>query len=350
MVHVGIIGCGRITEYRHAPEYLENEQVKLLGFADAKPGQAQLMADRFGGKDYGTTESLLADPAIDAVSVCVANTFHAEVTLAALRAGKHVLLEKPMAATLKECEAIADEAKKSGKIVMLGHNQRFAPAHIKAKEMIASGAIGRVLSFHTVFGHSGPEIWTRNPNSWFIHRDRAAFGVLGDLGIHKTDLIHYLLDEPIVEVSAQLGTLDKRYTDGTLIDLEDNATALYRTRSGVMGTMHVSWTFTACEENSTRIYGTKGVLRLYDDPRFSLIHEPAEGEVQQFRFRGLTSNEEQKAGKRENTGVINAFIESIITGRRPPIDAQEALKAMRVIFAAIESAESGKMVTVEQEQ
>ena len=170
--------------------------------------------------------------------------------------------------------------------------------------------------------------------------------MLGDLGIHKTDLIHFLLNEPIVEVSAQLGTLDKRYEDGSLIDLEDNATCLYRTRSGVMGTMQVSWTFNACEENSTRIYGTKGVLRLYDDPRFSLIHEPKDGEVQQYRFRGLTSNEEQKAGKRENTGVINAFIDSIITGKRSPIDAEEALKAMRVIFAALESAQTGRRIMV----
>ncbi len=349
MIKVGIIGCGRITEYRHAPEYLENKDVELLGFSDVQSGRAKLMAEKFGGRDYGSTEALLADPEIDAVSVCVANVYHAEVTLAALKAGKHVLLEKPMAATLKECEDIARAAKESGKIVMLGHNQRFAPAHIKAREMIANGAIGRVLSFHTVFGHGGPEVWTHDPNSWFMRRDRAAFGVLGDLGIHKTDLIHFLLDEPIVEVSAQMGTLNKRYADGTLIDLEDNATALYRTRSGAMGTMHVSWTFTACEENSTRIYGTKGVLRLYDDPRFSLIHEPAEGEVQQFRFRGLTSNEEQKAGKRENTGVINAFVESIVTGRRPPVDAQEALKAMRVVFAAIESAGSGRSVAVDQE-
>ena len=219
MVNVGIIGCGRITEYRHAPEYLENENVRLLGFVDTKPGQAQLMADKFGGKDYGSIDQMLADAQIDAVSVCVANTFHAEVTLAALRAGKHVLLEKPMAATLEACRTIAKQARTSNKIVMLGHNQRFAPAHIKAKELIAQGLIGRPLSFRTTFGHSGPEVWTHNPNSWFIHRDSAAFGVLGDLGIHKTDLIHFLLNEPIVEVSAQLSTLDKRYEDGSLIDL-----------------------------------------------------------------------------------------------------------------------------------
>lgn len=346
MVNVGIIGCGRITEYRHAPEYLENENVRLLGFVDTKPGQAQLMADKFGGKDYGSIDQMLADAEIDAVSVCVANTFHAEVTLAALRAGKHVLLEKPMAATLEACRTIAKQARTSNKIVMLGHNQRFAPAHIKAKELIAQGLIGRPLSFRTTFGHSGPEVWTHNPNSWFIHRDSAAFGVLGDLGIHKTDLIHFLLNEPIVEVSAQLGTLDKRYEDGSMIDLEDNATCLYRTRSGVMGTMQVSWTYNACEENSTRIYGTKGVLRLYDDPRFSLIHEPKDGEVQQYRFRGLTSNEEQKAGKRENTGVIDAFVDSVITGKRSPIDAEEALKAMRVIFAALESAQTGRRIMV----
>ena len=346
LLHVGIIGCGRITELRHAPEYANNPRAKIMGFVDSREERAKEMVKLFGGKVYPTLKDMLADKGIDAVSVNVANIAHAEVAIAALDAGKHVLLEKPMAVTLKECENIVAAGKRNNRLVMLGHNQRFAKAHVKARDMIRSGAIGTPLAFRTTFGHAGPECWTGNADSWFIHKERAAFGVLADLGIHKTDLIHFLLEDPIVEVSAFLGTLDKRYPDGGKIDLEDNATCLYRTRSGVMGTMQVSWTFNACEENSTRIYGTKGVLRLYDDPRFSLIHEPKDGEVQQYRFRGLTSNEEQKAGKRENTGVINAFIDSIITGKRSPIDAEEALKAMRVIFAALESAQTGRRIMV----
>lgn len=348
MLHVGIIGCGRITELRHAPEYAANPRARILGFTDNKLPRAQEMADLFGGQAYASMEAMLDDKKIDAVSVCVANPFHAEVTIQALRAGKHVLLEKPMAVTLEECQAIVDEAKKTDRIVMLGHNQRFAKAHVEARRMIREGLIGKPVAFRTTFGHSGPEIWTMNPDSWFIHRDRAGLGVIGDLGIHKTDLIHFLLDDPIVEVSAQVGTLDKRYPDGLPIDLEDNATCLYRTRGGVMGTQFVSWTFYAAEDNSTRIYGTQGTLKLYDDPKYSLIFIPKGGEPQYLELDELTSNEDQNAGKAANTGVIDAFVESAITGVHPVIDAQEAIKAMRVIFAAVESAKTGRTIQVKQ--
>lgn len=348
MLHVGIIGCGRITQVRHAPEYTENPRSRILGFVDSDIERARETALAFGGKTYADTQEMLADPAIEAVSVCVANTAHAQVTIAALRAGKHVLLEKPMAVTLEECQAIVDEAAAAGRIVMLGHNQRFARAHVRAREMIRQGLIGQPLSFHTSFGHSGPEIWTRNADSWFIHRDRAGLGVLADLGIHKTDLMHFLLDDPIVEVSAQMGTLDKQYPDGAPIDLEDNATCLYRTRGGIMGTMHVSWTMYASEDNSTRIYGTKGALRLYDDPKYSLIYEPVGGKTKRMALDVLVSNEDQTIGKRANTGVIDAFVDSVLTGTRPVIDAQEALKAMKVIFAAVQSARDGQSMRVTQ--
>ncbi|NLC33191.1 MAG: Gfo/Idh/MocA family oxidoreductase [Clostridiales bacterium] len=349
MINIGIIGCGRITQYRHAPEYLANPSAKLLGFVDTKMSQADLMVEKFGGKNYENIDSMLDDSAIDAVSICVANPSHAEVSLAALKAGKHVLLEKPMATTLEDCLAIVQMAKSTGKTVMLGHNQRFAPAHIKAREMIARGVLGKPLGFRVTFGHEGPEVWTLNLDSWFIHRNRAGFGVLGDLGIHKIDLIHFLLDEPIVEVSAKLATLDKRYEDGRLIDLEDNAACLLTTKSGVMGTMHVSWTFNAGEDNSSRIYGTKGVLRLYDDPIYSLILETKDGKVEKLKLEGLSSNEDQKAGRQSNSGVINAFVSSILKGTKPDIDAQEALKAMRVVFAAIESDESGRRMNIYQD-
>lgn len=347
-LNVGIIGCGRITELRHAPEYQNNPRANIAGFTDSRDERAKEMVKLFGGKVYKTLEDMLADDSIDAVSVNVANIAHAEVAIKALDAGKHVLLEKPMAVTLKECEDIVAAGKRNKKLVMLGHNQRFARAHVKARDMIRGGLIGTPLAFRTTFGHSGPENWTGNSDSWFIHKDRAAFGVLADLGIHKTDLIHFLLEDPIVEVSAFLGTLDKRYPDGDKIDLEDNATCLYRTHAGAMGTMHVSWTFNSGEDNSTRIYGTKGVLRMYDDPKYSLIFEPVEGKVKRYKLDELTSNEDQNAGKAANTGVIDAFVSAVLDNIHPVIDGAEALKAMRVIFAAAASARSGKMVKVKQ--
>ena len=182
MIKIGIIGCGKITEVRHAPEYDENPNCAITGFYDFFPERAEKMAGQYGAKAYTSMDELLASD-VDAVSVCTANNNHAEAAIAALRAGKHVLCEKPMAVTREQCFEMVKEADLAGRYLMIGHNQRFAKAHVKAREMIVSGEVGTILAFHTTFGHPGPEGWTGQANSWFFDRKRAAFGALADLGV-----------------------------------------------------------------------------------------------------------------------------------------------------------------------
>ena len=349
MLRVGIIGCGKIAELRHAPEYMENPACRLVGFYDFVMERAVALADKFEGKAFGAIEALL--DSVDAVSVCSANNAHASATIRALENGKHVLCEKPMATTLADCEAMVGAAAKAGRVLMLGHNQRFAPAHVRARELIRSGAIGRPLMFHTMFAHSGPEVWTGTGNTWFFDRKRAALGALADLGIHKTDLIHYLLDEPIVRVSAFVRTLDKTYPDGAPITVDDNAICLYETKSGVVGQLHVSWTlYNGSEDNSTRVYGTEGLLRIYDDPAYPLILERRDGTREVYEVGQITTNEDQKAGRRSSTGVIDAFVDTIVNGAENPALGVEAVKAMRVIFAAEESARTGRTIEVNRDE
>lgn len=345
MLRIGVIGCGKITQVRHAPEYAENDSCTLAAWYDASPERAKAMADMYGGRVCESVDELLA-LGLDAVSVCVANRDHADVTIRALRAGCHVLCEKPMAVTMEECESMLAAARDTGKMLMLGHNQRFNKSHMEARRRLQSGELGRPVAFHTVFAHPGPEGWTGLKNSWFFQKSQSAFGVLADLGIHKTDLIHYLLDEPIVSVTAMLGTVDKRYPDGGLIDVDDNALCIYRTRSGAMGQMHVSWTNYGAEDNSTRIYTTKGVLRLYDDPECSFIFDRLDGEPLRLQMDEMTTNAKQTDGQRENTGVIDAFVESILSGETSIADASECIQAMRVVFAAVKSAEEGRTVDI----
>ena len=135
-IKVGIIGCGKIAQVRHIPEYAANPHVEVYGFYDINQDRTAELAEKYGGKAYASYQELLADESIEAVSVCTANHAHAEVTIAALKAGKHVLCEKPMAVTLEECEAMVAAAKESGKYLMIGQNQRLAKAHAKAKELI----------------------------------------------------------------------------------------------------------------------------------------------------------------------------------------------------------------------
>ena len=141
MIRVGIIGCGKIAQVRHLPEYAANPNAEIVAFYDKNMERAQEMAAQYGGKVYDTYFDLLNRDDIDAVSICVENRSHAEISTAALYAGKHVLCEKPMAVTLAECESMVAAAERNGRHLMIGHNMRFDPVHRRAKQLLDSGYI-----------------------------------------------------------------------------------------------------------------------------------------------------------------------------------------------------------------
>ena len=342
-IKVGIIGCGKIAQVRHIPEYAANPNAEVYGFYDINLARAEELAVKYGGKAFATYEELLADPEIEAVSVCAANHVHAEITIAALKAGKHVLCEKPMAVTLEECEAMVEAAKESGKYLMIGQNQRLAKAHAKAKELIEQGAIGKVLTFRTIFGHGGPETWSIDPGSnvWFFDKTKAAMGAMADLGIHKTDMIQYVLGSKIVKTQAVLTTLDKKDATGGLIGVDDNAICIYQMENGIIGTMTASWTYYAAEDNTTVIYGTKGELRLYDDPKYSVQQINADGTRIDYQIDQIQTNDNQTA-----SGVIDLFVDCLVEKKAPEISGENVLHAMKAVFASIESSAKGCAIEV----
>ena len=343
MFGIGIIGCGKIAQVRHIPEYAEHKDAKLLGFYDINQDRAAALAKQYGGTAYATVEELLANPEIDAVSVCAANFAHAELTIAALNAGKHVLCEKPMAITLAECEAMVEAAKKNGKYLMIGHNQRLAKAHAMARKLIVDGLIGDIVTFRTTFGHGGPETWSVDPglNTWFFDKSRAAMGAMADLGIHKTDLIQFLTGQQVVRTTARVTTLDKKDANGNLISVDDNAICIYEMSGGAFGTMTASWTYYGAEDNSTVLYGTKGIMRIYDDPAISIKVILADGGKISYDVEAIQTNDNQT-----KSGVIDLWMESLVNDKAPEISGESALAAMRAVFASIESSETGKAVDI----
>jgi predicted dehydrogenase len=346
MLKIGIIGGGKIATLRHIPEYAENPQTTLTAFTDMVPERAREAAAPYHGKVYNTPEDLLADPDIDAVSICSANATHAPLTIAALEAGKHVLCEKPMATSLEDCEAMVRAAERAGRLLMLGHNQRYVESNRIARELVEKGEIGDILSFQSCFGHKGPEHWTGDKNPWFFHKELAHFGAVADLGIHKVDLIHYLTGQHTQSVTAVVETLHKTFPDGSPITVDDNAMCMLRLSGGAVGTVRASWTIYGREDNATRLYGTDGVLRIDDDPEYALVLEKKTGEVFRYALEGMATNAQQLAGRRKGTGVIDAFVTAIGTGVPPLSDGRQAVLAMRAIFGAMKAAASGTWVQV----
>lgn len=342
-IKVGIIGCGSITEFRHAPEYAQNSNVEIAAFYDYYPERAEKLVKKYGGKVVKDYKEILEDKTIDAISDCSTNEMHHIITTAALKSGKHVLCEKPMAINLEGAEQMVAASKESGKILMVDHNQRLAEAHKKAKVILESGELGKVLTFRTTFGHKGPEYWSANKSksTWFFDKKRSVLGVLGDLGIHKIDLVRYLLADEIVEVNAFEGVLDKKDEDGNPISVSDNMVCLLKTKKGTLGQSAFSWTYYGKEDNSTILYCEKGIMKIYDDPQYPIVIQKFGNEEVLYKVGAIQTNDNQTS-----TGVIDAFVECILNNSNPIISGEDGLAALKVVYALMESVETGKNVKI----
>ncbi|MFD0680299.1 MULTISPECIES: Gfo/Idh/MocA family protein [unclassified Paenibacillus] len=336
-VRVAVIGCGSISKHRHIPEYAANPNVELVAFCDIVTERAEHYANQYGAKAYMNYEEMLQAEKPDAVSVNLPNVLHAPVSIAVANAGAHVLVEKPMATTYEEGLAMIEAAKKNGVFLMVGHNQRLMPPHVKAKEILQTGKLGKVLTFRTSFGHPGPEGWSIDGrNSWFFRKEEAIMGAMGDLGVHKSDLIRWLLEDEVTEVAAFVGTIHK---DGT--ECDDNSTCLLRMKSGTIGTLVASWTYYKGQDNSTVLWCENGAMHIGTHPEDQVIVELRDGSVEKHRVGAMATNDKQTA-----SGVIDAFINSIVTNTPPSISGEEGLKSLNVILAAFESQATKQNVLV----
>lgn len=344
IVRVAVAGGGAVAQARHLPEYAANPNVEIAGVMDFNHDRAQELCERYGGRAYSSLEEVLADDTIGAVSVCTPNATHAEYTIKSLEAGKHVLVEKPMALNLQETRDMMEAQKKSGRILMLGHNQRLVKAHIKAKELLRAGAIGDLLFFQCNFKHAGPETWSADPGAatWFFRKDKANFGVMGDLGAHKIDLIRYLTDSEIKSVFANMMTLDKKYPDGSPIELEDNAVCMFNMENGLPGIMNFSWTNYGGEDNGSTIYGTKGVMKIFGDYVDDIVLEMRDGVQVKYSVGAIQTNQSQT-----KSGVIDEFISSILEGREPIVTGIDGHNTLAVIETAMKSARERRWMDIE---
>jgi len=283
------------------------------------------------------------DKDLDAIIVCATNVTHAEMTIAALKAGKDVLCEKPMATSLDEAREMMKAAKETDKLLYIAHNLRFAPAHIKAKEILHSGQLGKVITFRSVFGHPGCEFWAIDKkNTWFFKKAVAQFGCLGDLGIHKIDLMRWILEDEFVEISAFVETLNKKNSAGDLIDVEDNAPMLLKTKKGITGNIIFSWTYQK-EDNSTVLYCENGVMNIYGDPDYQITIQRNDNSSDYYKIGEIPSNVKQV-----KSGIVDSFIDCIINKNEALVTGKDGYEALKVVFAALESSKLKKVVAIEQ--
>ncbi len=344
IVKYACIGGGAIAQRRHLPEGHANPKSTIVAIADPVEDRVEQLATQYNAKPYTDYQVMLEACDCDAVIVAGPNKLHAPMSIEALKAGRHVLCEKPMATDRDEAKAMLAAAKDAGKYLMIGMNQRLMPPHAKAKEILDTGKLGKVLSFETTFKHPGPDGWSIDgAKSWFFKKDAAVMGVTGDLGIHKADLMGYLLGESFTHVGGFISTLDKKTEDGKLIPLDDNAFLTLKSESGTIGTITISWThYGRFEDNGTTLYCEHGVMRLGQDKEFGVMVDLKNGQRERYHVGAVATNTKQVG-----SGVIDSFTDCILEGRPPIISGEEGYKAMNVIVTAMEAAAEGTIKAID---
>ena len=328
MLKVGVIGVGWFGEI-HCKALAGIPMVEIAALSDRDEARLAEVAGRFGvGKTYADYRELLADPAIDAVHIVTRWDSHAEITCAALDAGKHVFLEKPMAPSLEECARICEAGRKAKPILMIGHVCRFNPRITAAKREIAAGAIGKVVAINA----------RRNvPAAWAVGAlDKV--NPISDTGIHDTDIMLWLTGSKVESVYCQTVAI-KGYKYPEILHL------MYRFESGATAIYESAW---AMPESAPFVI----------DERMSLIGEQGFVQIQDtFPNLGVCGpagfTSPDTTYWPEMGGVIGGalrdeimyFARCATAGTKPTIiTPEESMEAMRTVLAAQESAETGKPV------
>ncbi|NGZ76850.1 Gfo/Idh/MocA family protein [Saccharibacillus alkalitolerans] len=267
-VHIGLIGCGSISD-AHLQAYASNPQVKLAAVCDLNSERARQTAEKYGIPGvYGDYRELLADPAIQAVSICTWNNSHAEISIEALRAGKHVLCEKPLCKTVDEALAIQQAVKESGRVLQVGYVRRHAANIEVLKRFIDAGDLGGIY-----YARASLIRRLGNPGGWFADAERSGGGPLIDIGVHVIDLCWYLMGKPkAVSVSGsayrKLGNRSnvENYAyyqaadfDPSVNTVEDMANALIRFENGASLMVDVSFSLHARKDSAQiSVFGERG--------------------------------------------------------------------------------------------
>ena len=191
MLKIGLIGCGAVTERSHVPALLAaGERIKITTVVDRNPGRAELIANTCGAKSFtGIADAI---PHIDAAIIALPHFLHAPASIQLLTAGKHVLVEKPMAMNRAECDNMIAASNKSGAVLCIAQMRRFCPAVVAAKRLLAGGALGKILRWTMLEG--GVYNWPV-ASDFFFRRETAGGGVLMDTGAHTLDMLLWFFGE-----------------------------------------------------------------------------------------------------------------------------------------------------------
>ena len=336
-----MIGCGAIAQRLHVPDYAVCPEAEIVALCDLVPAKAKMLAERYapGAAVYTDYKKMLKNERIDGVTVALPNYLHAPVTIDALKAGCHVMVEKPMATSPAEAQRMIDTAKKARKLLMVNQSQRrFAP-HRKAREIIESGIMGKIIHVTGMFGHEGPENWSPE-GKWFFQKKQARFGAMADLGVHKADIIRYITGKEVAEISAYTACLEKK---GATV--EDNFVSCLTFTDGTVGTLCASWTVKGMDASYTILHCSNGTLQIAIQEARPLLARLSQAPCAiEFELPPAVNEYPGPWGLE----VSGGFVRAAMGIEEPYCTGEEGKKSLDVIFAAEKSALTGRSVRLNQ--
>ena len=362
-LRIGIIGCGGIAG-AHVRAYLKQPDVEIVAGVDIIPEKAKEFMERFGVEgaktDYATHEEMLADQSLrlDAVSVCTYNRQHAKPTMDALKAGLHVLLEKPFTVTLDEAVEVMRVEKECGKILSIGFQPRMDANMKKIKEIVESGVLGKIYYIQTGGGRRRGIPTGRGTT--FIRDDTAGVGALGDIGCYSLDMVLNALGNPKPLTASGITTsyfgkdpnyvgypAEKRAQYASEFSVDDFAAAFIRLEGDIVLDFRISWAMNMDTPGDTILLGTKGGLRIPSTECWNgtlggpmkIYHEVAGSQVETV-IPMITMKDSLFDLK------IRTFLDACKNGGEAPVPTCQILYNQAIIDGIARSAAAGREVEI----
>ncbi|MBQ4353369.1 MAG: Gfo/Idh/MocA family oxidoreductase [Clostridia bacterium] len=344
-LRVGIVGAGNIATSAHLPAYRNlTDLAEVVAIADIVPERAQAAAEKFGIPHYyASVEDLLANEDVDYIDVCTWTAAHAPVCIAAAKAGKNVLCEKPLAATLEQGLAIEKAVKEAGVQFMLAVVTRYGAEQIKVRELYEEGVFGEIYAAKTLYVRR-----RGTPGGWFTDKELAGGGPVLDIGVHAIDRTWYLMDRPkpisvSAETSYRIGDFQTKgisrwqpFGKGKgVFDTEDSATVFFRFEGGKSMMAEIAWAINGPECATTQLFGSKAgctfePLTIYTEDENGYLTD-LKPEVQHNNYF---------------VEEIRHFIECVNEGKTPISPIEDAVTVQRMLDGIYRSAEAHAEVTI----
>ena len=344
-LRVGIVGAGNIATSAHLPSYAElTDLVEVVAIADIVPERAKAAAEKYGiPHAFASVEELLAGVDVDYIDICTWTAAHAPVCIAAAKAGKHILCEKPLAATLEQGLAMEKAVKEAGVQFMIAVVTRYGAEQMHFKELYDKGVFGEIYAAKTQYVRR-----RGTPGGWFTDKSLAGGGPVLDIGVHAIDRTWYLMDRPkpltvSAETSYRIGDFKtkgiSRWTPlgggNGVFDTEDSAIVLFRFEGGKIMMAEIAWAINGPEVNGTQLFGSKAGCTF--EPLTIYTEDEA----------GYLADIQPKTGKNNYfVEEIRHFIDCLNSGKTPISPMEDAITVQRMLDGIYRSAAAHREVEI----